>query len=545
MSFFTATVTLTPNEEKEIEMKRPPQYNPKARSSKVRSSISLLALTAALASFHGGAAKADIPLFSYGDLGGAFALGTGFGTFYAPQANYGTGTVRSSETSRKLSNSSPAWAEGFLKPELKLTYHNGSVGTIFSDISAVGAATAGQGDANYLSTTYGTPARFDLEEAYVGYSTDMPFGNPGDTAILTLGRQAFTVGDSFLIGSGTVNAGQRSNYWMAPRTAFNGFGTLKLNAEPVRADIFLLQNTTNQRITRNTDQPSTTFAGINTEYFITAGTAGADGATNYADRQFYFGGTYLNILDASSEGGNANGAFSNNYVGVGNLSALNTYGDRKGMNVFDLHMGGNPISGPPIIADASFYGEFVRELNDSENRKVNATAYYVEPGYTLSSVYGKPHFAYRYAHFSGDKVSPSDGNSTKHAYDPLFYASGPRDFGTWYMGEIAGQYQLFNSNEDVHMLSASIQATAQIKLMANYYRFMLDQSEATLHINNRHFSDEFDLVGEYAYSAATNFALVGAVSRSSDAAKVYYQTNYSTTPGNYTYQLEGYVTINF
>lgn len=525
-------------------MKRPPHCNPKARSSKVRSSISLLALTAALASFHGGAAKADIPLFSYGDLGGAFALGTGFGTFYAPQANYGTGTVRSSETTRKLSNSSPAWAEGYLKPELKLTYHNGSVGTIFSDVSAVLATTAGQGDANYWSTTYGNPTRLDLEEAYVGYSTDMPFGNPGDTAILTVGRQAFTIGDSFLVGSGTYNAGQRGAYWMAPRNAFNGFGTLKLNAEPVRADLFLLQNSSNQRITRGTDQPKTTFAGINTEYFITAGTAGADGATNYADRQFYFGGTYMNILDSSSDEGNTLGAFSNNYIGQYN-NVLNPYSDRKGMNVFDLHVGGNPFSGPPIIADASFYGEFVRELNTDDNRKVNATAYYFEPGYTLSSVYGKPHFAYRYAHFSGDKVSPSDGSSTKHAYDPLFYGSGPRDFGTWYMGEIAGQYQLFNTNEDVHMLSASIQATSQIKLMANYYRFMLDQSTPTLHTTSRHFSDELDLVGEYAYSAATNFALVGAVSRSADAGKIYYQTNYSTSPGNYTYQLEGYVTINF
>ena len=511
---------------------------------KAGSVVSLLALTVAMASLNGGAALADMPLFTYGDLGGAFALGTGFGTFYAPQANWGTGTVKSSPPNQHLATD-PAWAEGFLKPELKLTYHNGDIGgTIFGDVSAVAAGTAGKGDANYYSTTYGTPARVDLEESYIGYSTDMPFGNPGDTAILTLGRQAFTIGDSYLIGSGTANVGQRANYWLAPRTAFNGFGTLKLNADPVRADVFLLQNTTDQRITRQTDQPKTTFAGINTEYFITAGVAGADGATNYADRQFYLGGTYINIIDADTDGGNADGAFSNSYINKYN-GTLNSFADRKGMNVYDLHMGGNPISGPPIVADASLYGEFVRELNDDSDRKVNATSYYIEPGYTLSSVYGKPHFAYRYAHFSGDKASETDANSTKHGYDTLFYAAGPRDFGTWYMGEITGQYMLFNTNEDVHMLSTSMQATSQIKLMANYYRIMLDQSEATLNVKNRHFDDEVDLIGEYAYTAATNFALVGAVAKSADAAKIMSQNLYGTSPGNYTYQLEGYVTINF
>jgi len=53
-----------------------------------------------------------------------------------------------------------------------------------------------------------------------------------------------------------------------------------------------------------------------------------------------------------------------------------------------------------------------------------------------------------------------------------------------------------------------------------------------------------DLIGEYAYSTATNFALVGAVAKSADAAKIMSQ-NLGTSPSNYTYQLEGYVTINF
>jgi len=532
--------TLCPHNSTETEMSETPIHNRR----KACSVVSLIALTAAMAALNGGTALADMPLYASGDFSVAGALSTGMGFFSSPQANFGAGTYKSSQTTSKLSTS-PNWGEAFAKPELKMTYHEGSVGTIFGDVSAIAAGTLGSGDANYYSTTYGNPMRVDLEEAYVGYSTDMPFGDPGDTAILTLGRQAFNVGDNFLIGSGTANVGQRSNYWMAPRTAFNGIGTLKLNAEPVRADFFVLQNSTDQKVTRYTDQPKTTFAGVNTEYFITAGTAGADGATNYADRQFYIGATYLNILDAQSDQENSLGAFSNSYVPGSNAGYLNTYGDRKGMNVFDAHFGGNPFSGPPVIADASLYGEYVREINTDSLRQVNANAYYIEPGYTLSSVWGKPHFAYRYAHFSGDKNSVTDASSTKHSYDPLFYSAGPRDFGSWYMGEITGQYMLFNSNEDVHMLSASINPTSQIKLIANYYRFMLDQAQST-GSSSRHFDDEINLVGEYAYSSSTNFALVAAAAKAADAAKAYYSSSYNgATIKQNSYQIEGYVTVNF
>ncbi|HVI52619.1 MAG TPA: alginate export family protein [Candidatus Sulfotelmatobacter sp.] len=523
---------------------------PPMKTKTARTAVSLFALTAAFAALNGGAALADMPIYADGDFSAAAALSTGMGFFSAPQANFGSGTYKVSQPNSKLATN-PNWGEGYLKPELKLTYHNGSIGTIFGDISAIAAGTLGQGEAATYATTYGNPMRVDLEEAYVGYSTDMPFGNPGDTAILTLGRQAFTVGDNFLIGSGTANSGLRSNYWMAPRTAFNGIGTIKLNAEPVRADFFVLQNSVDQKVTRYTDQPKTTFGGLNTEYFITAGTAGADGATNYADRQFYIGATYFNIFDAQSDEENNNGAFSNSYVPKSTIGSLNTYGDRKGMNVFDVHVGGNPFSGPPIVADASLYGEYVREVNTDSDRQVNANAYYIEPGYTLSSVWGKPHFAYRYAHFSGDKNTVTDGTSTKHSYDPLFYSAGPRDFGSWYMGEITGQYMLFNSNEDVHMLSASINPTSQIKVIANYYRFMLDQPQA-YSTSSRHFDDEFNLIGEYAYSSATNFALVGAVAKAADGARAAYASSLqnvgdgsNTGIKNYSYQIEGYVTVNF
>lgn len=503
----------------------------------------LMAGAASLAIFHGGFAKADIPLYGSGDFSAAAAIGTGFGTFVVPQANFGLGTYKAG-TSDRVAPHTADWMEGFVKPELKLTYHNGDVGTIFGDFSAIAAGTVGRSDGNLFTTSYGNPIQADFEEAYVGYANDMPFGNPGDTAILTVGRQAFTVGDNFLIGSGTGNLGQRGNYWLAPRTAFNGFGTLKLNAEPVRADFFVLQNNVDQRITRGTDYPKTQFGGANVEYFITANVAGADGATNYADRQFYVGLTYFNVFRADN-GSNNSGYFTNAEAAANGTTALAQGGDRDGMNVYSVRVGGNPFAGPPIIANASIYGEYVREVNDSANRKVNANAYYAEAGYAFPDYWAKPKISYRYAHFSGDKVSSYDSaGQTKHAYDAMFYSAGPRDYGSWYMGEITGQYLLFNTNDDVHMINLTLQPTPTWKVMAIYYRFMLDQP-AAYGISSRHFDDEINLVGEYAYSSSTNFAIVGGVAKAAAGARAALSSPDGTGLHDKAYVLEGSVTINF
>lgn len=515
-----------------------------------RRALGLLAGAACLAGIGAAPALADMPIYSSGDFSVAGALTTGFGAFAVPDANFGTGTYRLN-SGTVAAQHTPAWGEGFVKPELKMTYRGDGGNTYFGDVSAIGAGSAGTGDGNSTTGTAGHPGHFDLEEAYVGWAGDMPYGNPGDTAILTLGRQAFMVGDNFLIGSGTANQGQRAAYWLAPRNAFNGFGTLKLNAEPVRADFFLLQNSVDQHLTRGLDYPKTTFAGANVEYFITNAAAGSDGATNYADRQFYVGATYFKILDADSTGTGASGAFSNQSAAdFGN--ALASGADRKGMNVYSMRFGGNPFSGPPAIANASLYGEYVRESNTDNGRQVNANAYYIEPGYTFSDWFGKPKFFYRYAHFSGDKNQGSiDGSGTKRAYDPLFYSAGPRDYGSWYMGEITGQYMLFNSNEDVHMIGASWTPDPKWKFLALFYRFMLDQpGQLGSTVTSRHFDDEVNLVAEYAYSSQTNFAFtlgaaqMGAGAQQAFNANANNQANGRTAKTD-TYLAEASVIFNF
>ena len=85
----------------------------------------------------------------------------------------------------------------------------------------------------------------------------------------------------------------------------------------------------------------------------------------------------------------------------------------------------------------------------------NAEAYFLEPGYTFDKWPTKPKVYYRYSHFSGQR-STTGGATT--AYDPMFYGDSAlrMGFGTYYLGEIVGQYDLFNTNENVHQFGITL-----------------------------------------------------------------------------------------
>ncbi len=61
-------------------------------------------------------------------------------------------------------------------------------------------------------------------------------------------------------------------------------------------------------------------------------------------------------------------------------------------------------------------------------------------GYEFASVAWTPKLSYRYASFEGDDASDAHERGLRLAV-PGFY-----DWGTWWQGEIAGEYFLSNSN---------------------------------------------------------------------------------------------------
>jgi hypothetical protein len=78
--------------------------------------------------------------------------------------------------------------------------------------------------------------------------------------------------------------------------------------------------------------------------------------------------------------------------------------------------------------------------SERNGQALTSDAFTLQGAYEFSKVNWKPKLSYRYASFEGDDPS----TATNEAFDPLFL--GFYDWGTWWQGEIAGEYFLSNSN---------------------------------------------------------------------------------------------------
>ena len=100
-------------------------------------------------------------------------------------------------------------------------------------------------------------------------------------------------------------------------------------------------------------------------------------------------------------------------------------------------------------------GEFVYQ----EQKHDNENEWYVAASYSFEQVKYQPTVGYRFSSFSEN-------------YDPLFYGNTAAGFGTWFQGEVAGNYAgPFNSNARIHQVSlqASVQENFHLGVLA--YQF--------------------------------------------------------------------------
>ena len=81
----------------------------------------------------------------------------------------------------------------------------------------------------------------------------------------------------------------------------------------------------------------------------------------------------------------------------------------------------------------------------------------------------QPKISYRYAIFQGD----DPGTATSEAFDPLI--PGFYDWGTWWQGEIAGEYFLSNSNLQSHQLRVHVTPSESVGGGLFAYQFRFDQ----------------------------------------------------------------------
>lgn len=442
----------------------------------------------------------------------------GIGVFSVPDANFGAGSydIRAvRDFAEGLRNDigrakrSPIWVEGFVKPSLRFSQPLGGSGTLFGEVSAVASQTLGDGDASIVSFTRGNPGSVGIEQAYVGFRIQPPFGLKGDSVAIQLGRQDFVLDDGFLIHLGRYNLGRIANFYLSPRQAFDGWGTLRINTSPIRGDIFVLSTPVDNKAAYGNrhlalDQPNTDFAGFDLEWFNGVDRKGANPSVNYLDRSRYLNFTYFYIFDSDR-----------NPLLYSDASTV-FWARRKGLHVLSLSGGGNliPTDALKLRKNGTLYFQYVRELNGTRGRRVDATAFYIEPGYQFLETPWQPALSYRYAYFSGNRTRLDEPLGVKHSYDPLFYGGGFRDYlGNWGLGEIVGTYMQFSSNIVVHQ--AELKVTAPFHLASKddrlefellAYQFLFDKTRS-VGTTSRRFAREVDVSARYIRDERTSVAL--------------------------------------
>jgi hypothetical protein len=419
--------------------------------------------------------------YEFGNLTLNFMLDAGLAGFSASNTNFGIGTRSVDDDGRR--KGTRQWFEYFVKPAVGLEYDTKGSGVLYGLLSVIGAGT--RGDAANPSGTAARPDRARLEDAAFGWkSGDLLFLDFGENAIdVSAGNQTFSVGDGFMIFDGTADGNRRGAIVVGPRLAFEKTAIVRINAQPVRADLFRLQAVVDQKLMSETDGPHTELYGANIEWFESSHKD--HGRFEYESRKWYVGLMALHVTAADSTGAR-NFSFADG--GNGSASGAN----RDGLNVYSARVGGKFL---PMLPDFAFYGEYGIQRNSKSLHEVRANAWYFEPQYTLSMLPWTPRIGYRYAHFSGDG-DPTDQKDK--SWDSLFPETGPRGIGTWTHGEIYGRYVGGNSNVNLHQIH--LRATPideKLNVGVLFYRFNFDQPRQTAGVTEKGLMDEVNVYAEW------------------------------------------------
>jgi hypothetical protein len=345
------------------------------------------------------------------------------------------------------------WFEGFVKPALSATFKLGK-SQLYGKVSAVGERTYGA-----PPTLVGESASsFKQEDLYIGWRSGTALGNSENLLDITVGRAPFTIGHGFLVWDGTGEGGSRGGFWSNARKAWRYAAIARLKPGKHNIEGFFVE-----RDDVPESETGTRLTGANYEYSPTETST--------------FGASYIK-------------AFAHPSV----------LPDRDGMNVFNARAFTAPI---PTLPDLSFELEYAYEEN---HKRMHSTAWTALGAYQLSKLPWKPKVSYRYAFFEGDNPNTPE----REAFDPLYL--GFYDWGTWWQGEIAGEYFLANSNNISHQARIHMTPTSKLGWGVMGYWFHIDQTgtfgPAGVTSSNALF--EFDSYADWKFYKNFTLSLVGA-----------------------------------
>jgi hypothetical protein len=172
---------------------------------------------------------------------------------------------------------------------------------------------------------------------------------------------------------------------------------------------------------------------------------------------------------------------------------------RDGLDVFNVRAYSAPIAPAPSL---SFEFEYAWERNQDA---LHADAWTVQAAYELSGVAWTPKLTYRFAVFQGDDPD----TSRNEAFDPLF--PGFSDWGSWWQGEIAGEYFLSNSNLRSHMGRVHLAPNDALGTGVLVFAFDVDQPRAVgPGVTATDAALELDAYADWQLNSNVTISLVGA-----------------------------------
>jgi Alginate export len=311
------------------------------------------------------------------------------------------------------------WAESFAKPAVSARFGLGR-SELYGKLSAVGERTFAAPPPLVGSEA----SSFQVEDAYVGWRSGKSLGSSENLLDFTVGRTPYKIGHGFLLWDGAAEGGSRGGFWSNARKAWGFAAVGRIKPKNHTLEAFYLDRSD----IPESDDGTRVWGG---NYELAVG------------EKSTFGATYMKF--------NADKHL---------LPA------RDGLNVYNLRAFTSPIRSLP---DLSFELEYAREQNGD---LVRSNAWTAQAGYQLSKVAWTPRLSYRYASFEGDDPATAKNES----FDPLL--PGFYDWGTWWQGEIAGEYFLANSNLNSHQLRLHVTPSESVSGGLIAFKFRLDQPAA-------------------------------------------------------------------
>lgn len=314
---------------------------------------------------------------------------------------------------------SSSWREGYVKYGLGAGQRLGDAGELYGAFALLSSGTWGDGDAAGFSD--GSERTTKIEDAYLGWKSATLFPALGKDGLeVSFGKQMVTVGDGFLIQGDSLNMGhgladgefnRGGAYYLAARKSFDRTAIVRLGGQQGwRGDLMWLESD-------NRAQARTHLQVATLEHVSDAGTVGL---------------TFIKTRDVDEA-----------YASPQQL-------EREGMKTYSLRAQGNAG-----VENLFLSGEFARQ---DKPHVASENAWYLEAGWTFAALPWQPNLSYRFSRFSDN-------------YDSLFYGQS-RGFGTWFQGEVAGNYAgPFNTNTRVHKVGLSLTPAPNLTLGAQWFNF--------------------------------------------------------------------------